>query len=236
MIVSPPCPMFEGAALVNSGCISGLNRCHRALRPIRLCEAPAGLSLSSQRVRLMLFTSTQGIPSSSSSTTSTPPPYPSHTHISNHIHTTPTSTLPPTTHPIFKSEPTVLIDLMFVAARNFTVDGRFGSDGGSGSLFSSIHNVSCGSLVVALDVARLFANHWAALLETKGRLQIGRLLQTSVFVASSTRRDEALEQFRQNEFAWHRSTRDIADATVRREVKAWRRRLTCKCPEDCCQC
>ena len=38
----------------------------------------------------------------------------------------------------------------------------------------------------------LFANDWAALLETKGRLQVGRLLQTSVFVASSTRRDEAL--------------------------------------------
>ena len=33
MIVSPPCPMFEGAALVNSSCISGLNRCHRALGP-----------------------------------------------------------------------------------------------------------------------------------------------------------------------------------------------------------
>ena len=102
------------------------------------------------------------------------------------------------------------------------------------------------SLVVALDVVRLFANDWAALLETKGRLQVGRLLQTSVFVASSTRRDEALEQFWQvlpdglgmpvTEFAWHRATRDIADATVRREVKAWRRRLTCKCPEDCCQC
>ena len=75
------------------------------------------------------------------------------------------------------------------------VDGRFASDGGSGSLFSSIHDVSYGSLVVALDVVRLFANDWAALLETKGRLQVGRLLQTSVFVASSTRRDEALEQF-----------------------------------------
>ena len=118
---------------------------------------------------------------------------------------------------------------MFVAARNFTVDGRFGSDCVSGSLFSSIHNVSHGSLVVALNVARLFANDWAALLETKGRLQVGRLLQTSVFVASSTRRDEALEQFWQNlpgglgmpvtEFAWHRSTRDIADATVRKEVR-----------------
>ena len=85
------------------------------------------------------------------------------------------------------------------------------------------------SLVVALDVVRLFANDWAALLETKGRLQVGRLLQTSVFVASSTRRDEALEQFWQNlpdglgmpvtEFAWDRATRDIADATVRKEVR-----------------
>ena len=30
---------------------SGHDRCYRALRPIRLCEAPAGLSLFSQRVR-----------------------------------------------------------------------------------------------------------------------------------------------------------------------------------------
>ena len=59
MIVSPPRPMFEGAALVNSSCISGLNRCHRALGPIRLMRRPAGLSWSSQRVRLMLITSTQ---------------------------------------------------------------------------------------------------------------------------------------------------------------------------------
>ena len=51
------------------------------------------------------------------------------------------------------------------------VHGRFASDGGSGSLFHSIHDVSCGSLVVALDVVRFFANDWAALLETKGRLQ-----------------------------------------------------------------
>ena len=51
------------------------------------------------------------------------------------------------------------------------VHGRFASDGGSGSLFRSIHDVSCGSLVVALDVVRLFSNDWAALLETKGRLQ-----------------------------------------------------------------
>ena len=85
------------------------------------------------------------------------------------------------------------------------------------------------SLVVALDVVHLFANDWAALLETKGRLQVGRLLQTSVFVASSTRRDEALVQCWQNlpdgldlpvtEFAWDRATRDIADATVRKEVR-----------------
>ena len=84
------------------------------------------------------------------------------------------------------------------------------------------------SLVVALDVVRLFANDWAALLETKGRLQVGRLLQTSVFVASLTRRDEALVQCWRNvpdgldtvsEFAWHRATRDIADATARKEVR-----------------
>ena len=30
---------------------SGHDRCYRALWPIRLCEAPAGLSLFSQRVR-----------------------------------------------------------------------------------------------------------------------------------------------------------------------------------------
>ena len=71
-------------------------------------------------------------------------------------------------------------------------------DSPAGSLFTSIHNVSYGSLVVALNVARLFANDWAALLETKGRLQVGTLLQTSVFVASSTRRDEALVQCWQN--------------------------------------
>ena len=35
--------MFEGAALVYSSCISGLNRCHRAVHPPD--EAPAGLSL-----------------------------------------------------------------------------------------------------------------------------------------------------------------------------------------------
>ena len=51
-----------------------------------------------------------------------------------------------------------MIDLMVVAARNFMVHGRFASDGGSGSLFRSTHDVSCGSLVVALDVVRLFAN------------------------------------------------------------------------------
>ena len=72
--------------------------------------------------------------------------------------------------------------------------GRFASDGGSGSLFSSIHDVSCGSFVVAFDVVRLFANDWVALLETKGHLQVRTLLQTSVVVASSTRRDEALVQ------------------------------------------
>ena len=50
----------------------------------------------------------------------------------------------------------------------------------------------------------------------------------SVFVASSTRRDEALVQCWRNvpdgldtvtEFAWRRATRDIADATVRKEVR-----------------
>ena len=74
------------------------------------------------------------------------------------------------------------------------VDGRFASHGGSRSLFSSIHDVSHDSLVVALDGARPFANGWAALLDTMGRLQVGTQLQTSVFVASSTRRDEALVQ------------------------------------------
>ena len=119
--------------------------------------------------------------------------------------------------------------MVLVVARNFMVDGRFASDGGSRSLFSSIHDVSHGSLVVALDVARLFANDWAALLDTKDRLQVGTPLQTSVFVASSTRRDEALVQCFRNlpdgldmpvtEFAWHRATRDVADATVREEVR-----------------
>ena len=36
---------------------SGHDRCYRALRPFRLCEAPAGLSLSSQRERLQLSNS-----------------------------------------------------------------------------------------------------------------------------------------------------------------------------------
>ena len=35
------------------------DRCHRALRPSAFCVAPAGLSLSSQRVRLKLSTSTR---------------------------------------------------------------------------------------------------------------------------------------------------------------------------------
>ena len=93
------------------------------------------------------------------------------------------------------------------------------------SLFRSIHNVSYGSLVVSLDVVRLLANDWAALLG----LQVGTLLPSSVFVASSTRRDEALVQCWRNvpdgldmpvtEFAWHRATRDIAGATVRKEVR-----------------
>ena len=39
---------------------SGHDGCYRALRPFRLCEAPAGLSLFSQRVRIKLTTNTQG--------------------------------------------------------------------------------------------------------------------------------------------------------------------------------
>ena len=80
----------------------------------------------------------------------------------HHIHNTSTSTpTPTTTNPTFKSEATVLIDLMAVAERNFVVDCR--------------PAISYGSLVVALDVVRFFANDWAALLETEGRLQVGTL-------------------------------------------------------------
>ena len=40
--------MFQGFFFVAS---SGHDGCYRALRPFRLCEAPAGLSLFSQLVR-----------------------------------------------------------------------------------------------------------------------------------------------------------------------------------------
>ena len=167
-------------------------------------------------------------------------------HNHHQIRATPTSTpTPTTTHPIFKPEAPVLVGLVVVAARNFMVDspamvglGVFSAPFMiSLTVLSSLRSMLCASsrmigwpcwkpraifrlerfsrrpssLPLPLGVTRRWYN-------ADKICQMGWICQSLGLLGIAQHATLLMPLF------------------GKKFDKAWRRRLTCKCPEDCCQC